>query len=209
MKFESKYLIRWGIPGWVLIFWFFYEVIFLKEINPLESNLLQLTKGLTLLFSLAAIGVPLGYLMHQIYFFVFWVLNKTRDFDEIASKIGNNFPKQDGWGKSKKEDYYQLEYVWHSVLINQNEETRKYLEGRYRHLLSTIHSLGSLFVSSALSIIITVTIALTNPIEFPFNYYFWTGLIFQLIIFVSAVVNYKYFSDNLKAFQIKMLKTYL
>ncbi len=55
MKFETKYLIRWGIPGWILIFWLLYEFLFLKGINPLDSKMADIKTRLTLLLSLTAI----------------------------------------------------------------------------------------------------------------------------------------------------------
>ncbi|MFJ5751668.1 hypothetical protein ACIP97_24345 [Peribacillus frigoritolerans] len=215
MRFETKHLIRWGIPGWVLIFWLIYESLFLKGINPLESNLLDISKGLTVLISLVAIGVPVGYIMHQIYFGFAWVLNNRKNFNEIADKIGDKFPKHDEWGQNKHEDYFQFEYVWHSMLLNQDVETRTYLEGRYRYMLSTIHGLGALIVSSAISLMGTGLIGessqyqLTNSADFPFIIYLWIGYSFQFIILLSTIFNYMYYSNNLRAFQIKMLKTYL
>ena len=93
MNFEAKHLIRWGIPGWLFIFWIFYGIVFLKGINPLNTNLLEITEGFTLLISLAVMGVPIGYLMHQIYFGIAWVLNKNRDFNKMADKIGETLPQ--------------------------------------------------------------------------------------------------------------------
>ncbi|MFT7830059.1 hypothetical protein [Priestia megaterium] len=211
MKFETKYLIRWGIPGWIMIFWVFYQVLFLKGINPLDSKFSDIKNGLTLLISLTALGVPIGYLLHQVYFGVVWVLNKNRHeaVKRNARKVGQNFPRHPQWGNNGDQDYFQFEYVWHSVLLNLDAEKRTYIEGRYRHLLSTIHGLGSLFVSSAISLIVTALIIFTHSSDAPFNSYFWTGFVFQLAIFLSAVCNYGYFSNNLTAFQIKILKTYL
>jgi hypothetical protein len=209
MKFETKYLIRWGIPGWVFIFWLFYAYIFLKDINVLDVKSIELTKGLALLISLAALGVPIGYIFHQIYFGFLWVTNKKRNYDEIANMIGSNFPKQPGWGNDTNEDYYQLEYVWHMVLLKQNEETRKYIEDRYRHLLTTVHGLGSLFVSSGISFLISSVLTWTSHYTFTSLAYLAIGLLTQAIVFTSATFNYNYFSMNLRAFQIKIIKTYL
>ncbi|WP_341284692.1 hypothetical protein [Priestia megaterium] len=210
MKFETKYLIRWGIPGWVFIFWIFYEVLFLKNITLLDIKLVEMTKGITLLISLTALGVPLGYLLHQIYFGYAWVTNKSRNknLKKTVRKIGN-FPRHPQWGNNKDEDYFQFEYVWHAVLLNLDAEKRAYVEARYRHLLSTIHGLGSLFISSGLSFLMTGAIILTNLAKAPFTLFFWIGFAFQLVIFLCAILNYFYFSRNLTAFQVKILKTYL
>ncbi|PEJ57049.1 hypothetical protein CN692_14215 [Bacillus sp. AFS002410] len=209
MKFETKHLIRWGIPGWVFIFWLFYEMLFLKGINPLDTKMADLKTGLTLLISLTAIGVPIGYLLHQMYFGYVWVSNKNKNYVKIARKVGKKFPRPNGWGQNKNQDYFHFEYVWHQVLIKQNAETRAYLEARYRHLLGNIHGLGALFVSSLLSLLMSVAIIFTHLQTFPDNIFFWIGLVFQIAIYLSAVFNYGYYSDNLRAFQIKMLQTYL
>lgn len=212
MKFETKYLIRWGIPGWVLIFWIFYHILFLKEINPLDSNLVNITKGLTLFISLAALGVPLGYLLHQIYFGIIWVFNRNRKFaKDFAEGLGDKFNEPTNWGQNRAEAYYEIEYIWHSMLLDrEKEEERTYLEGRYRYLLSTIHGLGSLFVSSAISLVICIPLAMTlYDKNISMTLYFIIGLIFQLAIFIFSMGNYNYYSNNLKAFQIKMLKKYL
>ncbi|MGW6666333.1 hypothetical protein [Peribacillus sp. NPDC055009] len=212
MRFDTKHLIRWGIPGWVLIFWLFYESLFIKNINPLESNLLDISKGLTVLISLAAIGVPIGYILHQIYFGFTWAVNKNKNYHEVADKIGEKFPKHDEWGQNPHEDYFQFEYVWHAMLINQDAETRKYLEDRYRYLLSTVHGLGALAVSSGMSMIGTIFISSFSDFHFAdiqFYIYLWSGFVFQFAILLSTLLNYSYYSNNLRAFQIKMLKTYL
>ncbi|MGM0861429.1 MAG: hypothetical protein ACQEWH_12040 [Bacillota bacterium] len=208
MKFETKYLIRWGIPFWILIFWLFYEILFFKGINPLDTKMVDLKTGLTLLLSLTAIGVPVGYLLHQIYFGSSWVINSNKNYVKIAREIPN-FPRPDGWGQNKNEDYFHFEYVWHAMLINRDADTRTYLEGRYRNLLGSIHALGALFVSSMLSLLMTAIIIFTHLSDFGYNVYFWVGLILQVIIFVASALNYKYYSDNLRAFQNKMLQTYL
>jgi hypothetical protein len=213
MKFETKYLIRWGIPGWVLVFWIVYYYLILKEVNVFQIGNLQVTKGLTLLISLTALGVPIGYILHQLYFGLAWVLNKNVKFDYILEELGEKFPKHESWGKSNREDYFQLEYVWHMVLLNQSEEVRKYLEERYRHLLGNIHGLGALFMSQLISLIFSVIVCSMFICNTQISLYSWIyliiGAIIQIAIFLSAGVNYIYYSDNLRAFQTKVLKTFL
>ncbi|OQR54806.1 hypothetical protein [Bacillus sp. CDB3] len=209
MSFETKYLIRWGIPGWVLIFWILYQVVFLKGIDFWKFDAMQMNKGFAFLISLAAIGVPLGYILHQIYFGVAWVFDKKIDFNKIVDQIGEKFPKHEEWGDNKNEDYYQFEYVWHMVLIKQDTETRAYIESRYRHLLGTIHGLGSLSVSSGISLFITIALIITHSSGTMDYFYFGLGVVFQISILTFSIFNYKYYSANLNAFQKKMFQTYL
>lgn len=209
LTFESKYLIRWGIPGWVLILWVAFAILLLKGINPVEADLSQMSKILGLLVSLAAVGVPLGYVMHQLYFGLAWVMNKSRNFDEIKNITAKKYPKKGGWGKDKNSDYFHCEFVWHRVLLNQDSETRTYIEGRYRHLLGTTHALGALLISSAIALLITASIVFTHLSSFMNNYYFWIGLGIQIAVFLAAMVNFKYYSDNVRVFQVKMLKEYI
>lgn len=211
MSFESKYLIRWGIPGWVFIFWVAISLLFVNGFNPLNANLPNLTESLTLLISLAAVGVPIGYVFHQLYFGLAWVLQFSFNMEEIRDEIPNKILNENLSDKFKYQhkDYFHLEYVWHSMLIDQNPETRAYLEGRYRHILGTIHALGALWMSMACSLIITAIVTL-NIMDSPeFNLLFIACAIVQLLIFLSAMVNYKYFSNNLRTLQVKMLKKYL
>ncbi|MGU3395009.1 hypothetical protein ACNHOZ_12690 [Priestia sp. D51] len=210
MKFETKYLIRWGIPGWIFIFWLFYEFLFLKSINPLDTKLVDISKGFTLLISLTALGVPIGYLLHQMYFGTIWVGNNKRHkhLKKTAKKI-KKFPRHPQWGNNKDEDYFQFEYVWHGVLLNLDAEKRTYIEGRYRHLLGTIHGLGSLSVSSAISFAISGIAGFALYNNDSMLAFYIIGLAFQLAIFLSAIFNYVYFSNNLTAFQVKILNTYL
>ncbi len=209
MKFESKYLIRWGIPGWLFIFWLVYNVIYVRKVYLPDITFPDLSKGLSFIISLLALGVIIGYVIHQIYFAYVWVMGQFRNHDNFANDVGEKFPKHDGWGTDKNDDYFQLEYVWHSMLLNLDESKRKYLEDRYRHLLGTVHSLGALLMSSGLSLYVTGFIIFSYRSEFTYNAYFLTGLCIQLIVFVFSIVNYRYYSRNLDSFQIKMLKTYL
>ncbi|AIM08984.1 hypothetical protein BAHan_5625 [Bacillus anthracis] len=81
--------------------WIAYAVLLLKGINPIEADLSQMSKGLGLLVSLAAVGVPLGYVMHQVYFGIAWVMNQWRNFDEIKSIIEKKYLKRVDGEKTK------------------------------------------------------------------------------------------------------------
>ncbi|WP_337969973.1 hypothetical protein [Virgibacillus salexigens] len=64
--FETKYLLRYGIPGWTLIIGIVSSIFF----SELEATLKLFDKNTltTVGFGaiLAGIGVPIGYLIHQV-----------------------------------------------------------------------------------------------------------------------------------------------
>ncbi|MET3407129.1 hypothetical protein ABIC59_004595 [Priestia aryabhattai] len=70
MNIDTKYLIRWGIPGWVFIL--FGYTSYLSIGNNIKNSVFTgnstVTQLLGILVSLGFVGVVFGYLMHQIYF---------------------------------------------------------------------------------------------------------------------------------------------
>lgn len=210
MKFETKYLIRWGIPGWVFVTWFF--IVAFGTIDPLTSFLIKgtnLTKIFGFLITLLSIGVPIGYLFHQIYFAWEWN-NKRKKFfflkrkndilQSIISKIENYTDLNDF-----HENYYYIEFLWHNSLLKVEQEKRDYIIGRYRYFLSTIHGLGSLMYSLATSFFLLIFFfhSIDGWLEI-------TGLILVLIahtfLFFGVYHNYKYYSRNLIVFQANFLE---
>lgn len=73
----------------------------------------------------------------------------------------------------------------------------------------TVHGLGSLFISSAISFLSSIILIWNLQNTFTIWAYLVIGMVTQVIVFSSATSNYNYFPDNLRAFQIKILKTYL
>ncbi|PEP74099.1 hypothetical protein COL32_08890 [Bacillus pseudomycoides] len=195
MKFETKYLIRWGIPGWVFIMWILFALII---VNPsLVQNLVlnDLVKSLGILVTLASIGVPIGYLISQSYFAIKWVLRKDLKINSITDKV-ENFPYTETWGQDEKEDYFFLEYVWQSKLSGMVVEKRDYIVGRYSHLLRTTHGIGTLLYSSILSLAV---ILLVFKLKFELYYLIFIGVQCSLIWLMWK--NYIYHSENVKRFQ--------
>lgn len=85
MSFETKYLIRWGIPGWVFIFWLFFYFSFT------QNNYSEFVKNVPLLISLIVAGVPLGYLIYQIYFVFFWSIRTKDSLNKFKTSLETNF----------------------------------------------------------------------------------------------------------------------
>ncbi|MGG0666746.1 hypothetical protein ABE042_21960 [Viridibacillus arvi] len=210
MNFDTKFLIRWGIPGWVFIIFIGSMILFENY-----SNISQITNGigtaLGLLVSLGFFGVTLGYLMHQVYFSFNWTNKKKKSYRIIddavlmireSEKIKNY--KNHTWGRDYHEDYYLFEFQWHKELLNQEPDKRDYITDRYRHLLSTIHALGALKISLYSSLIFNVVMLVIsiNP-NGKVSDYFIPFIIIGLNVYLTYVSHkgFEYYSSNLNHFQ--------
>lgn len=190
----------------VFIFWLFFYFSFT------QNNYSEFVKNVPLLISLIVAGVPLGYLIYQIYFVFFWSIRTKDSLNKFRTELGDKFSPDATFGtlyKNRNNDYYYLEHVWHSMLLEQDEGVRAYLEGRYRHLLSTVHGVGTLFVSATGSLVLVFLLLVRSLITGEEPLLFYIGIAMQIIILAAAALNYRYFSDNLRAFQISMLNKYL
>lgn len=203
MNFDTKYLIRWGIPGWMFIFWLFLYFLFADYsfINKfLEVN--RFDKLIGIFISLSVSGVVIGYIIHHLYFFINWITVNKRGFDPTV-KMLDGFQKPRNWGKNNKKDYFYLESVWHRELLNiENESIRNYIVERYRYLLSTIHGLGTIVCSHFFILILTLSLAIHkfgHVTEMPLSLIAFN--IIQLIIAIVVLINFIYYSSNLNYFQ--------
>ncbi|MDN4141578.1 hypothetical protein [Bacillus velezensis] len=216
LNFDTKYLIRWGIPGWVFIMLISLPILFLYH-NELLKLKIDISKTLGLFVSLAFFGVTIGYIMQQIHFSSRWSKNK-QIIDEAARMINAVEEHVKGvslfeWGENHHQDYYVFEYVWHRGLLRLKDAQRDYVADRYRHILSTIHSLGTLRVSLVISFVINLVTLTKYNFDSYFNSTFNPNMyIFNLVIFIIyhgligwlfKVVSkgYEHYSANLNAFQ--------
>ncbi|KMY32387.1 hypothetical protein ACZ11_09670 [Lysinibacillus xylanilyticus] len=74
MNFDTKYLIRWGIPGWIFLMTVLPYLFFVFNDDVLKS--LGKVNDLALGAAITLIGIPLGYFFNQLHHFTFWVTNK-------------------------------------------------------------------------------------------------------------------------------------
>jgi hypothetical protein len=201
MKFESSHLIRWGIPGWVFLMWIF--VASFGIFDPLTNYFKKVdflkVAGATV--TLITIGVPVGYLFQQIYFSWNW-RNKEDILAPLKEVIGD---KEHTWTDNFHVNYFFIEYKWYSALLSIEEEKRKYLGERVRHLLTLIHSLGALLYSLATSLVsMIIFLFLTD------NYNECFGVVILIIAHIFLLIgvknNYNYYSSNLIYFQKFFLK---
>ncbi|MEB7771436.1 BA5345 family protein [Kurthia gibsonii] len=128
MNFDTKYLIRWAIPGWVFLILMIFYFSIMNEGLLIENLKGTLILGLSA--SIALLGIPLGYLLNQLHHFLFWVCNP-----------GN-------WVK-----YFEEEFEVDKLLT---EESNKELRERYRYLLAKKHEVGSVFMSFLIAFILVV-----------------------------------------------------
>jgi hypothetical protein len=219
MRFESKYLIRWGIPGWVFSMWIFiYLLICFDDLRLMFNTNTNSIKLLSFFITLAGIGVPIGYLFHQIYFSFDWVRRNKNffffkkngqpsEFDTIIDKIGSKFPKWDWKKKTFTENYFYIEFIWQKELLLLPEDRRNYLSDRYRHFLSVIHGLGSLNYSLLTSLAIGIVIIFEPTlIDGPTERGIMGLFIFFHLGFITLVFfNINYYSRNLINFQAEFL----
>lgn len=168
MNFETKYLIRWGIPGWIMMMIllpFFITIHFETLANHVttSSNLLALGAALTLL------GVPLGYLLNQIHHSLFWVIPKRK-------------------GEQWKE-YFDSE-----ILLDEKIKDKPEDKERYRYLLSRKHELGGITVSLAISAFV---ILIANFWGGYHDIWSWLYFVVVATILVIIFFSRKYSSANI------------
>ncbi|MEW4325876.1 hypothetical protein Q0N12_04280 [Rossellomorea marisflavi] len=178
MNFDTKYLIRWGIPGWILIMilgpfiYFNYET----EIITLSKNINVLALGAFL----TIIGVPLGYLLNQLHHSVTWVvIKRKKEWDEYF------------------DDEFLLDEYFH-----QSDKTLRSKE-RYRYLLSRKHELGgvtaSLFVTNLFILMAKFFLNVTSV---------WSSIyfLFTLVLLILIWISRNYSSRNIEVYYNKYLK---
>lgn len=181
MNFETKYLIRWGIPGWIMIMNLlpYFIVIYLK---PLTALLTTTTPSyiITLGAVLTGLGVPLGYLLNQIHHSLTWVLPKLI--------------------KKEWDSYFDEEIKVDNYIDNHPHAPEK--KDRYRYLLSRKHELGGFTVSLGIS---TGVIGLTNILGHYHHAWCWWYFVIETVLFVIIYMSRQYSSRNIEKYHTHYL----
>ncbi|HWL22397.1 MAG TPA: hypothetical protein VNR38_01360 [Ureibacillus sp.] len=206
MSFETKYLIRWGIPGWVFIIFTYVTHLSYKG-NPFLGNQFTVPQLLGILISLGFVGIVLGYLMHQIYFSVNWIFSKSsskklkKTMDLISDKDVLGI---DPYEFDHHRAYFTFEFYWQKQLLLAPEDKRTYIAERYSYLLTTIHGLGALLVSIILSVVSVGAIIINNELN-----WFSGTLVFILgYLCFSVFKGFSYYSENLIYFQANFINSF-
>ncbi|MFJ8071617.1 hypothetical protein ACIQZD_22130 [Peribacillus sp. NPDC096447] len=174
MNFDTKYLIRWGIPGWTMVMVLSpYMIVtyfdFLSKQVYNASDLLAIGAVLTVL------GVPLGYLLNQIHHSLFWVLPRVN--------------------KDKWTIYFDEELDIDEYFADDNEDGMKdALKERYRYLLSKKHELGGIVMSLGISAFV---ILIFNCTMDEFHAWCWWYFIILLALFTVLLLSRQYSSENI------------
>jgi lysylphosphatidylglycerol synthetase-like protein (DUF2156 family) len=189
MNFDTKYLVRWGIPGWILIMILgpFIFIHFNTELKGLAGNMSIVALGAIL----TIIGVPLGYLLNQIHHSITWVFVRTGKFRPILNWV---FKKdRESWN-----DYFSKELKLDDYLKSDGE-----LRTRYRYLLSKKHELGGLTVSLFVT---NVVILFTNIILEITAGWSWIYLVITMILLILIWLSRNYSSRNIEIYFSEYLK---
>lgn len=185
MNFDTKYLIRWGIPGWILLMILgpFIYFQFQMEINKIlkDNNTLALGAFLTV------IGVPLGYILNQIHHSLFWVIRRFK-FSL----------KQEKW-----DDYFKQEIQVDEMFFFDDIGIRK--KERYQYLLSRKHELGGVTVSLGIGCIVQLIVNIQTSTMHGWSLIY---LIVSIILFLIIAISRWYSSKNIdKYFEYYLIES--
>ena len=132
---STKQAIRWGIPGWIFVFYFFFFQligVFLNNFIVLHRNftffdLLNLFSkmgnsfGTTIVLVISILGIPIGYIIYQIYF------ASSRNFSLDLEFLYLDFFKLDASSQKKINEYF---LDWSLISSNLKKGEEKYFMKR-------------------------------------------------------------------------------
>ncbi|KAA0563658.1 hypothetical protein F0342_12695 [Bacillus sp. CH30_1T] len=196
MNFDTKYLVRWGIPGWILIMILGPFTFFQFREDVLE--ILKAVNALALGAFLTVLGVPLGYMLNQIHHSLFWVVRLFKFSSEIK--------RQDGWYDYFKKEI-QLDKHFYNATTSEKIEISKMKQERYRYLLSRKHELGGLMVSLFIAtLVILGIILLKGLVRDWWSIWSWIYLGVTSILLVLITMSRWYSSKNIDMYFKELLK---
>jgi len=201
---ESQ-VIKWGIPGWIFILtisWYDYLSNNFQMYYKIDSYL-----AATILL-LTVMGIPIGYLIYQIYFFFRWQFDaKTVPYDVWPFAPPYSKWKDPG---NHKQDWLYVEVEWHKVILLLQACESKcgliVLE-RYKHLLRMFHGMGASIWSVSLGAVIGLLRYLySNNCECS---WLIISLLVNAVIVISLVFNWIYIRNNVNYFMNGVFKNYV
>ncbi|AWX55172.1 hypothetical protein AB432_009020 [Brevibacillus brevis] len=185
-------ILRWGIPGWVFLATFLmfklaavnFEIETLTK--PFGTNLSALA-GLAAFF--AALGVPIGYVLYQMYFCYKWTFGGKRSY--LAAK---DVPGLEGIGiGNTREDWRTIERHMDKMMtlevpkknINYKDLQRRY--EWYSNRTSRTHGLGASVVAMIFGLL---TFLALNHWANASIYYLGLVFVMYMVALVSIIINY-------------------
>lgn len=204
---ESQFL-RYGFPGWTLIL-----VILSYWLLTPDFNMGMLTdKNIDLAVPvafLAAIGVPIGYIIYQVYFALDWFT--THKLYKVSKSIlGVNYIngtyKMFGITRQQRE-IQKLEEAWLNKLLEKNETALQLVKDEFTGMRKMLHSLGASIVSVISGHIISFVFFfgffkyryIEDWYQFLFVAFLW------FLVFIAALYNRHYTQYNIICYQRKIL----
>lgn len=179
---EQSRFIRWGIPGWMMFLAFasYIAIDILLSPEPQKNSLEILLEQFVLyttsnaaisalvVLLVAAAGVPLGFFLYQIYFYIRWnspfsrdgflppfIVGRWEELDKILDNINvRALAGNDPWRKKVIKDpmfaidhglkWRYIEYFFIETLQKvENNPSGSNLYSRYRYLMDILHILGA------------------------------------------------------------------
>ncbi|MBM7694014.1 hypothetical protein JOC77_003458 [Peribacillus deserti] len=182
MNFDTKHLVRWGIPGWIMIMMLGPFISFAFEGL---SNILTSKNTVAIGAFLTLIGVPLGYLLNQIHHSLFWVLPRRK----LLRKI-DRFRKKGSWNQ-----YFINEINIDEIFFF--DEIGKKKKERYQYLLSRKHELGGVTVSLGITALIILSVNLGRHLH---EVWSWSYFVVVFILCLLLWNSRNYSSSNIQIY---------
>lgn len=179
---EQSRFIRWGVPGWMMLLAFVSFILLDILLSPSSSNnslvgaaktvmetvSLSVTASAAVALLVAAAGIPLGFVIYQVYFYIRWnspfsrdglfppfIVGRGTDLERTMIGISSNdIVGNDKWRKDwVNNPLYETDHglKWRYI-ENFFTEIIQYIDSnlgglslhiRYRYLMDLMHTLGA------------------------------------------------------------------
>lgn len=175
MNFDPKYLVRWGIPGWIYLF-IITVYLFMVDYNTIigiifNENAPVIVASISLFIGA---GIIIGNIMHQISMSLGFVI----------------------WTKRKK--FFKSEYDMDLKIIK--NDYGKDIQRIYSYRLGNVHALRALWFSLLLSLLTILSLSFIYSISMKV----WVLIIIVVVINLIVLNNWRYFQNNLDYFLRKI-----
>ncbi|MBL3729296.1 hypothetical protein JIN86_06740 [Lysinibacillus sp. HST-98] len=203
-------ILRWGIPGWITVFTYSILVLSLnkfdlyKYASDHDLNGAYMA-GMAALF--VAAGVPLGYIVYQVYFYFKWRMMKKDKITKALKGI-NLYDKLIFKSENPWEDWQNAERSFDAYLtlfiskekVNYEDVMRRY--NSFKSRTDRVHGLGATICGTILSFVAFITIHIFL-FEIPI-YKNVTFLITSFILLIIWLIIFKNYKDSNDATFVQM-----